>query len=386
MTRTAAEPLVVEAAAPAARERLAALDVFRGATVAAMLLVNNPGSWGAVCAPLRHADWHGWTPTDLIFPFFLFIVGVSMALSIEPRVSAGEPKHGLVLRAARRGALLVLLGLLLTAFPYYNLDPAHLRLPGVLQRIGVCFFAAALVVIHARPRTQLLAAALLLVGYWAAMTLVPVPGYGAGNLTKSGNVAAWVDRTVLGTDHLWRAARSWDPEGLLSSLPATATVLLGAAAGRVLRATRPIAERLVALFLAGGALLVAGLAWDAAFPINKNLWTSSYVLFTAGVALQLLAACIWAVDVRAWRRWAGPLEAFGLNAIAIFLGSGIMARLLDLIRPPGAPAGLKQWVFSRALEPWLPRPLASLAFAAAFVAVWGLIAEAMRRRRVFLKV
>lgn len=373
-----APPSVAIAPAASPRERLAALDVFRGATVAAMLLVNNPGSWSAVYPPLRHAAWHGWTPTDLIFPFFLFIVGVSMALSLEPRLEA-EPRARLLSRAGRRGAVLVLLGLLLTAFPFSDLDLSTLRIPGVLQRIGVCFFLAAAAVIYLTHRAQVVLATILLVGYWAAMRWIQVPGYGVGDLSPDGNLAAWIDRSVMGTRHLWRQSRTWDPEGLLSSLPAVATVLLGVFAGRWLRSERTLHERLVGLFVAGAALQLGGLAWSADFPINKNLWTSSYVLFTAGLALQALAVCLWAVDVKRWRRWAHSFESFGLNAIAIFVGSGVMARLLDL-------TGLKPWIYSALLASWLPRTVASLFFAIAFVAVWGVIAEVLRRRSIFIKV
>ncbi|HVH13775.1 MAG TPA: heparan-alpha-glucosaminide N-acetyltransferase domain-containing protein, partial [Longimicrobium sp.] len=218
--------------APPRTERLLSLDVFRGLTVAAMLLVNNPGTWSAVYDPLEHAAWHGWTPTDLIFPFFLFIVGVSMAYSLVPRLERGDAPARLFAAAAKRFAILVGLGLLLAAFPYYTLDLSHLRLPGVLQRIGLAFLLASAVVLFARPRAQWIVAGALLLGYWAAMTLVPVPGFGAGELSRDGSLAAYVDRTVLGTNHLWASAKTWDPEGLLSTLPAVATVLLGVFAGR----------------------------------------------------------------------------------------------------------------------------------------------------------
>ena len=374
----------VEPALPPKPERLLSLDVFRGLTVAAMLLVNNPGTWSAVYDPLEHAEWHGWTPTDLIFPFFLFIVGVSMAYSLLPRLERGEAPGRLFGRAAKRAAILVGLGLLLAAFPYYDLDPAHLRFPGVLQRIGLAFLLASAMVLFTRPRVQAAAAAALLLGYWAAMTLVPVPGYGAGNLGKEGNLAAFVDRAVLGTDHLWSQSRTWDPEGLLSTLPAVATVLLGVFAGRWMRSARPASERLVGLFLAGNAAVVAGLVWDAAFPINKNLWTSSYVLFTAGLAMHSLAVCYWLVDVRGRRRWAMPFAWFGMNAIFAFFFSGVMARLLYLIKIDGRT--IKDVIFAGGFDSWLPAHDASLAFALCFVALWTAIVWAMHRRRWYWKV
>lgn len=375
----------MEPAVPVARpERLLSLDVFRGLTVAAMLLVNNPGTWSAVYAPLEHAEWNGWTPTDLIFPFFLFIVGVSMAFSIVPRRERGEAPARLFGKAAKRGAILIGLGLLLAAFPYYNLDLAHLRFPGVLQRIGLAFTLAAAAVLFTRPRAQAAITVALLLGYWAAMTLVPVPGGRAGDLGKDGSLAAYVDRAVLGTNHLWASAKTWDPEGLLSTLPAVATVLLGVFAGRWMRSDRSPSERLVGLFLAGNAGLVIGLVWNAAFPINKNLWTSSYVVFTAGMALHTLAVCYWLVDVRGRRRWAMPFAWFGMNAIFAFFFSGVMARLLNLVKVDGRP--VKAVIFDGAFDSWLPAHDASLAFALCFVALWTAIVWAMHRRRWYLKV
>lgn len=385
-TPAAPRPLLpaVEPAVPPAPERLLSLDVFRGLTVAAMLLVNNPGTWSAVYDPLEHAAWHGWTPTDLIFPFFLFIVGVSMAYSLLPRRERGDAPGPLLGKAARRAAILVGLGLLLAAFPYYTLDLSHLRLPGVLQRIGLAFLLASAVVLFTRPRAQAGITAALLLGYWAAMMLVPVPGHGAGNLTKDGSLAAYVDRAVLGTNHLWASAKTWDPEGLLSTLPAVATVLLGVFVGRWMRSERSAAERLVGLFLAGNAAVAAGWMWNEVFPINKNLWTSSYVLFTAGLAMHTLAVCYWLVDVRGRRRWAMPFAWFGMNAIFAFFFSGVMARLLNLVKVDGRP--LKQVIFEGAFGSWLPAHDASLLFAVCFVALWTGIVWAMHRRRWYWKV
>ena len=382
--RPAAPTVAPAVPPPPARERLLSLDVFRGLTVAAMLLVNNPGTWSAVYDPLEHAAWHGWTPTDLIFPFFLFIVGVAMSYSFPGQLARGISPGRVFARAAKRSAILFGLGLLLAAFPYYNLDLAHLRIPGVLQRIGLAFFLASAVVLFLRPRAQAAVAAALLLGYWAAMTLVPVPGYGAGDLSKDGNLAAYVDRAVLGTNHMWAAARTWDPEGLLSTLPAVATVLLGVFAGRWMRGERSAAERLVGMFVAANVLLVGGLIWAAAFPINKNLWTSSYALFTAGMALHVLAMCHWAVDVRGWRRWARPFAAFGVNAIAAFFLSGVMARLLNLVKV--GDVTLKGWIFDHAFASWLSPVNASLAFALCFVLFWTAVMEAMYRRKIFIKV
>ncbi|MFL5537993.1 MAG: acyltransferase family protein [Longimicrobiaceae bacterium] len=367
-------------------ERLRSLDVFRGITIAGMLLVNNPGSWSDIYAPLEHAEWNGWTPTDTIFPFFLFIVGVAMNFSFEAQLARGQGRRRVFARAARRAAILFLLGLLLAAFPYYHVDLAHLRIPGVLQRIAACFLGASAVYLFVPKRAQPWLGAALLLGYWAVMTLVPVPGHGAGDLlTRDGSLAAYLDRTIIGTGHLWAQAKTWDPEGILSTVPAIVTVLLGIFAGRWLRADRPPAERATVLFFAGNALMAAGLAWNAVFPINKNLWTSSYVLFMGGMAMVGLAMCYWRVDVKSATWWTRPFTVFGMNAIAAFFLSGVFARLLILVKAPGG-ATVKGWIYDGAFASWLTPVNASLAFAIAFVLLWWGIMEVFYRRKVFIKV
>jgi predicted acyltransferase len=377
--------------AASAPGRLRSLDVFRGITVAGMLLVNNPGSWSYVYRPLDHAEWEGWTPTDLIFPAFLFIVGVAMTFSFGAALARGTPRRAVMARAARRGAVLFGLGLVLAAFPYYALDVAHLRIPGVLQRIGVCFVLASAVVLFTGPRAQAWITGAVLLGYWAAMMLVPVPGYGAGQvLSKDGNLAAYVDRAVLGTGHLWAAAKTWDPEGILSTLPAACSVLLGVFAGRWIRGGRTPERRAAGLLLAGGAAIAVGGIWGMAFPIAKNLWTSSYVLLTGGMAMVLLAACHWLVDVRGRAGWARPFEWFGTNAIAAFFLSGLAGRIIQLVpvgtRADGKPLVTKQWAFEHAFASWLPPYPASLAFAVSFVLLFTAVVYAMHRRRIFIKI
>jgi len=375
---------------PAAPERLLALDVFRGIPIAAMLLVNNPGSWEHVYTPLDHAEWNGWTPTDTIFPFFLFIAGVAMTFSFAAQLAKGQGRGRIFGRAAKRAGVLFLLGLLLAAFPYYNLDLAHLRIPGVLQRIAACFLAASAVYLFVPRRGRPWVTAALLLGYWAVMALVAVPGCGAGKLAEKGcTLAAYVDRSVIGTNHLWASAKTWDPEGILSTFPAIATVLLGIFAGEWIRGERTPAERTTGLFFAGNALMAAGLAWNAAFPINKNLWTSSYVLFMGGMAMVGLAMCYWLVDVKGKRRWTRPFVVFGTNAIAAFFLSGVFARLLNLVKVPGGPAGtqpVKAWIYQNAFASWLNPLDASLAFAIVFVLLWWGIMEVFYRRKIFIKV
>ncbi len=370
--------------------RLPALDVFRGLTVAAMILVNNPGNWGQVYAPLRHAAWHGWTPTDLIFPFFLFIVGVTTTLSLDARRARGATDGELATGIARRGLIIVALGLLVSAFPFF--PPEHLariRLPGVLQRIGIAYLVAALVVLHGSRRARIAAAAALLLGYWALLTLVPVPGIGHPTLQPpAATLGAWLDRRLL-DGHLWAATRSWDPEGVLSTLPAIASVLLGALAADFLREERPLAQRVRRLALAGAVAAGVGLIWGLVFPINKNLWTSSYAVFTAGAAALVLALCFWLIEVRGWRAWTRPFVVFGVNPIVAFVGSAMLSRLLyTTIRVPyeGATVPLQQAIHRSLFASWLPPKPASLAFALAMVALWWAVLALLDRRGVRLKV
>lgn len=347
--------------------RLLSLDVLRGITVAAMVLVNNPGTWRAIYPPLRHADWHGWTLTDLVFPFFLFIVGASIPLSFGAR-AGGRSGRPVLARVLRRSAVIFALGLVLNGFPWF--DWATLRVPGVLQRIALCYLAAALIYLATSWRGQAAAAAILLLGYWALMTLVPVPGYGAGDLGKAGNLAAYIDRALLGTSHLWSAAKVYDPEGLLSTLPAIATTLLGVLAGHWLVSGRTPGTVAAGLAGAGVAATALGALWGLWFPINKALWTSSYTLFTGGLAALALAGCYWVIEARGFRRWALPFAWFGVNALALYFLSTLAAKLLILIRVGPEATRLQAWLFERLFAPWAAPVDASLAWALVYVLVW----------------
>ena len=372
--------------------RLLALDVFRGLTVAGMLLVNNPGTWSAIYPPLEHAKWHGWTPTDLIFPFFLFIVGVTTHLSLQARRARGDSEPALLRQVVTRGGLIVALGLLLAAFPYLPVTRVtEMRYPGVLQRIGLAYLCGAIITLKTTWRQQVVVVAALLVGYWALMTLVPVPGYGLGpqNLSDpSASLAAYIDRAVFGS-HLWRSSKTWDPEGLLSTMPAVGTVLLGAFAGRWIDTRRPLPDRLLGLFGAGSLAMVAGLMWHWGFPINKSLWTSSYVLFTGGMAAVALATCTWMTDVLGITRWTAPFRWYGTNPIVAFLGSGMMARLMgSVITVPlsGERVPLQRVIYDQAFARWLAPRNASLLYAVCFVLVWAGILGLLYRKRLFFKV
>lgn len=371
------------------RERLLSLDIFRGITIAGMVLVNNAGDWQSIYPPLRHAEWHGWTPTDLVFPFFLLIVGLSIPIALEKRRSAGGTMADLYWKIARRTLLIFAIGLFLNWFPPTS-DPLgrlmNLRIPGVLQRIALGYGFAAIIYLRlGRPAIWRLAA-LLLGGYWLLLKLVPAPGYAAGDLTREGSLPSWVDRTLL-PGHIYRP--EYDPEGILSTIPAIVTALIGVLAGQWLREKRDGMERVAGLFAAGMLLLLGGYVWNGLFPINKALWTSSYVLFTAGLGLLLFALCYWLVDLRGVRRWAWPFVIFGVNALALFILSGMMADILTeihLTTPDGTTETLRSFLYRRLFTSWLGPLNASLAYAVSYVIFWWGVMWVFYRRKIFLRV
>lgn len=350
--------------------RFASVDALRGLAVAAMLLVNNPGDWGHVYAPLQHAAWHGCTPTDLIFPLFLFIVGVSLALSLGPPLDAGGDPAALRRRVLVRALRIVALGLALHAAAHWAMDTRAFRPLGVLQRIGVCFAAAGLLAIHTRARTQWVVIAALLLGTWALLAA-------GGPLTPEGNLASRIDTALLGRfAYQFDAAsgRGHEPEGLLSTLPAIATTLLGLRAGDWLR--RGQSRRLAP---AGLAALAAGGLWSLLLPLNKQLWTSSYVLWSGGWSLLALAAAHVAVD--RWR-WPAIGRSFGVNAIAAYAGAWLMVVVLAALGW-GGPIYRHGFAW---MTPWIGPSGASLAHAIAFVGLWWLLVAAMHRRGLHIRV
>ncbi|MES2313229.1 MAG: heparan-alpha-glucosaminide N-acetyltransferase domain-containing protein [Pseudomonadota bacterium] len=350
--------------------RLASLDALRGCTVAAMLLVNDPGDWDHVYWPLDHATWNGCTPTDLIFPFFLFVVGVSVAQAILPRWEQGADRAALMRTALKRAVRIVGLGVLINVLAWWWMPGAHLRFPGVLQRIGVCYAGVALFALYTRPRTQWAAIAAVLLGYWGLL-------WSGGSLEPWTNIVSSTDTAVFGRFvYLIDPAtgRGHDPEGLLSTLPSLATALLGLRAGCWLRA-----GKLWPLLIGGVLSLLLGAAWSVWLPFNKNLWTSSFVLWTAGWAALTLLAFHRLIDRRGWPAWG---RRFGVNAIAAYAGSELMQILL-----PGLGQGwLYQHLFAGWMAPRFGPYVPSLAFAVVFVAVWWLIVRAMDRRHIYLKL
>jgi len=370
--------------------RLVSLDAFRGFTIAAMVLVNNPGDWSSLYSQLEHAEWNGWTFTDWIFPFFLFIGGVSMALSLGRLAHAGADKPALLRKLAKRAALIFLIGFVLNLIPGF--DFGTVRIPGVLQRIAICTLLAAPIVVYCTWRAQLVWIAALLAIYSVLMLCVPVPGIGAGVLEPGKDFGAFIDRLLM-DGHLWAHSKTWDPEGLLSTMPALCSQLLGVLAGRWLLSRQGQAEKTVWMMLAGLLLLWLGAILDVILmPINKSLWTPSFCLFTTGWALLLFSAFYWLLDangqprVRALAaRWSQPFVIYGMNALFIFAFSGLVAKMLMFIKVGGQVSlGNALYAPLRALD--IAPVNSSLLYALLFNAAMFAVAWFMWRKKWFVKV
>ena len=361
---------------PATGTRLVSLDAFRGATIALMVLVNTPGDWQHVYAPLEHSEWHGWTPTDVVFPSFLWIAGLSMTLSFAKRLSAGASRADLFRQAAKRAAILYLLGLFLYGFPEFDLST--LRLLGVLQRIAICGLAGAAIWLTTGVRGRIAWLVALLAGYWALMALVPVPGYGAGRLDVEGNLAHYVDRVVLGA-HNYASTKTWDPEGIVSTLPAIGTFIFGMLAGEVMSRGEPLGRRLVRMALIGVVLLAIGLAWNPWLPINKKLWTSTFAVFMAGLDFVLLAGFAWLVDGKGWTKPVRPFVILGMNSIAIYMASEFLDVILSMLH-------WRRPIYESVFVPLASPINASLLYALAYTGTMFLIGWVMYRQRWFVRI
>jgi predicted acyltransferase len=337
----------------APKPRLISLDAFRGATIAAMILVNDPGSWDHVYAQLEHSPWHGWTFTDLVFPFFLWIVGVAIALS-RPDAK----------RAIRRFFLLLAVAYLLAQFPRFTFH--YVRIPGVLQRIAICSLIATLIHLHSKVRGIVIWIVGLFTTYWLLMTLYPVPNFGPGDLSKEGNFAHYIDGLVL-TGHMWSQTKTWDPEGIISTLPAIATALLGLLTGLYLKSTQP--DKPPRMFVTANLLLFTGLIMNIWMPINKNLWTPAFTVFMAGMALNIFTVFYYVIDILGYKRWSRPLVIYGMNAIAAYIFSAMIARLAHPF-----------------MVTWLSPNNASLLYAICNVLAVYTLCHVMSWRRWFLRL
>jgi predicted acyltransferase len=375
--------------------RLTSLDVFRGITIAGMILVNMVGVADDKYSILDHAEWNGCTPTDLVFPFFLFIVGVAMTFSLSKYTADNKPTKEVYLRILRRAAILFVLGLLLNGFwnkGVWTFDFSSLRLMGVLQRISLTYLFASLIVLKLPRKSQWILAGVLLIGYWLTMMYVPVPGYGAGVLTREGNFGAFIDRLIIPKAHLYKGDGFnflGDPEGLYSTIPAIVSVLAGYFAGEWIRDKKQTnSQTSMDLVLFGLCCLVIGIIWDVAFPINKKLWTSSYVLFTSGWGLMLLAACYELIEVRAIKRWSKPFEIMGLNAIALFVASVLLIKITakTQLGTGETAVSIYNWIYQNLFASWAGNFNGSFLFGVVTVFLWYGVAVLMYQKRWFIKV
>ena len=377
-------------------KRLNSLDFFRGATVASMIWVNNPGSWSYIYGPFAHAEWHGWTPTDLIFPFFLFIVGVSIVLALSKATAKGMSRQELIQKTAIRGVKIFGLGLVLAAFPYVVFSPEFslhpkiesLRIPGVLQRISVIYIMAAFLFLYTSNKVRWIVSGVILIGYWLAMSLIPVPGFGAGAIdAPEGNIAAYIDQLLL-SGHMWKEL--WDPEGILSTFPALVSTLMGIYIGQLLLKDHVNQEQKVLEVLKWGFFwLTLGYLWSWIFPLNKNIWTSSFSLFTGGLASMIFGFCYWFIDVKGHKNGVKWGIAFGINAITIFFLSGLIARIMSMIQitVEGNLMSLKGFLYSVILKGIFTDPmLASVSHSILWVILFFGLASWMQQKDILIKV
>jgi predicted acyltransferase len=382
----------VRAAVPDASGRLICLDIFRGLAVAGMILVDNPGSDEKVYWPIAHAEWNGWTPADFIFPSFLFLVGVSLVFSFAKRRERGDSRREILLHVVIRSLLLIAIGLFVNASPFIGVDYHALRFEGVTQRVALCYFAAAILELWSDRRGQIIAIAVCLFGYWALLRFVPVPGLGVPGrdipfMDPNQNLAAWLDRKLF-MGHLFDGTR--DPEGILSTIPAIATTLLGVLTGRWLRSQKSSAKKAQAMLLAGICGLVAGEVWNIWFPINKNLWTSSFAVFSGGFALVFLALLYWVLEIKRWRgAWTVPILVFGMNAIAGFAADSLVygpGYTFTVKHPDGTTMSWHDAAQAKLVSLGASAPNASLIYSLGAVIFCWILLWLFWRKRIFLKV
>ena len=367
-------------------KRLASIDAFRGATIAGMIIVINPGSWKYIYSPLRHANWHGLTLADLVFPFFLFIVGVSITFSFSKNLELNLPKKNLYPKIVKRALILFVLGLFINSFP--NFDFVNIRVMGVLQRIAICYFLVSLIFLNTKLSTQISLAIMFLFIYWAIMELINVPNIGIGNYEKGNNAAAYLDRFIL-NGHMGYYQRMGEPEGFVSTLPSLSTTLFGVFTGYFLKLKKHPNQTTLILLISGIVLVCLGLLWSIWLPINKNLWTSSFTILTGGLALIVYSVFYYIVDVLNYKKISKPFIVFGMNAITVYVLSIVVAKLIQLpkfLGDDGSLYHIKALFYNNILAPILGNYNASLAYALLYTSIWCGIMWILYNKKIFIKV
>jgi predicted acyltransferase len=362
------------------KERLLSLDILRGITIAFMIIVNEPGIHTAVFPPLLHAEWNGITPTDFVYPSFIFIIGVSIVLAYSQKIALGEPRRKMVARIVRRSILLFVIGVLLSVAPLFDFN--NVRIPGVLQRIAIVFFCCSMLFIYTPRKFQWRLGVFILIVYWLVMRFVPVPGYRYPVLEPGKNLAAWLDALVI-PGRMWQG--TWDPEGILSTFPAIVTGLAGMMAGHLLIGNQSREQKIIWLFTAGFISFGLGNIWDWFFPLNKNLWTSSFVLYTAGLTSMALACLYFLVDVKGHKRWAKFAIIFGSNAITAYIVADIFSDLLFL-NWHGEGSSANAAIIAEALKTGIAPRVISLLWAVCFCALCFVPIYFLYRRKIFIKI
>ena len=372
--------------------RLVSLDVLRGMAIAGMMMVNNHGPGSEVYTQIEHAPWNGCTFADWVFPTFLFVVGVAMTFSFSRRAHDASQKKALYGHVLKRTAVLFLLGIVLNAISYNNFPfffPSTVRIPGVLQRIAACYLVVSLILLNCKIRGQAVWAIGLVVAYWLMLELIPVPGYGAGVLQPAGSLEWYVDSHLFkGHTYIYAPTPGFDPEGLVSTIPAIATTLFGALTGQWLRSDKPQKSKANWMLAAGVVLTLVGAVLGIWMPINKNLWTSSYAVFMTGIDLVCFGILYWFIDIRGFKKWAIPFVIYGMNAISVYFLSDIVAKLLAIIEweSSGATISLRSYIYQNLLLQIVSPINASLVYAISFMLLMYLIAWIMWRRKWFIKI
>ena len=382
---TPQEKLITQADLP---QRLQSLDVFRGLTIAFMLLVNNPGSWDDIYTPLEHAAWNGCTPTDLVYPFFLFIVGVSIVFSLSRTRENSVDARGIMLKIFRRGTILFLIGLFLSLFPFFDFQTV--RIMGVLQRIALVFMASSFLFLYLTRKQLFITGTTILVGYYLLMVLVPFILTGSYSLAPGVNVSATIDRAILTNIHMWKPAKTWDPEGLTGTLPAIVSAIIGILAGLILYDKKTSGElKVIRLFTTSFLFIVAGLLSNLVFPINKSLWTSSFVLYAGGISMAFLAMFYYFIDIRKFDKRLTFFKIFGLNAIVAFTLSGMIPRIINNLPishdAEGDPVTLSMFIY-RSFHTVMSAKNASLSYALVNVAFYFVILTILYRKKIFIRI